>query len=493
MSDLDDLKVLVESNTPIILIESREEKAIIKAFLKLIGRVRKSLYSWSITSGLKRLDIDLDPQKFNDDPYVVLDHIFSTQFPGIYILPDFHPYLTNPKVTRMLKEVAQIGGNKLNHHTLILVSHKIELPEELEHLARRFEWQAPGNKEILEIVNDIAQDWRSKNSRKVKTSQKLVDKLIKNLQGLSRHHIRKLAHNAIYDDGAINDSDFPEVMKAKYELLDQDSVLCFEYNTAHFADLAGQEKLKQWLTLRKDFFLGEKNIPELDAPKGIMLLGVQGCGKSLAAKTVAGIFGVPLLRLDFGAMYNKYHGETEKNLRNALKTASLMEPCVLWMDEIEKGLSTSASDEGTSKRILGTLLTWMAERQEKVFLVATSNDIASLPPELVRKGRLDEIFFVDLPDSDVRNKIFSVHLNKRNLNPDDFNFSELVDATDGFSGAEIEQVVVSGLYTALSKDKPLDVTILLEEIKTTYPLSVTMAEKLQNLRNWAEGRAVKVD
>lgn len=493
MSDFDDLKVLIDSRAPIIVIESREEKAIIKAFHKLVGRVHKALYTWSVTSGLKRLDIDLEPQQFNDDPFKVLNHIHSTDHPGIYILPDFHPYLSDPKVTRMLKEVAQIGDHKLNHHTIVLVSHKIELPDEIEHFTRHFEWSAPDNDEILEIVNDIAMDWRKNNGRKVNTSQRLIDKLIKNLQGLSRHHIRKLAHHAINDDGAIGESDLPDVMKAKYELLDQDSTLCFEYDTAHFADLGGQEKLKQWLTVRKDFFLGEKNMNGLDAPKGIMLLGVQGCGKSLAAKTVAGIFGVPLLRLDFGAMYNKYHGETEKNLRNALKTASLMEPCVLWMDEIEKGLSTSESDDGTSKRILGTLLTWMAEKKAKVFLVATSNDIESLPPELVRKGRLDEIFFVDLPSPEVRQKIFTIHMEKRQLDPATFDLAALVTATEGFSGAEIEQVVVSGLYAALGEDRTPDTAMLAEEINSTYPLSVTMAEKLNYLREWAEGRAVKVD
>lgn len=488
MSDFDDLRVLLESRTPIIVIESREEKAIIKAFHKLVGTIHKALYTWSITSGLKRLDIDLKPQKFNDDPYVVLDHIHSTDRPGIYILPDFHPYLTDPKVTRMMKEVAQIGA-----HTLVLISHKIDLPDEIAHFARHFNWAAPNDDEILEIVNDIAMDWRKKTGTKVNTSQKLIDKLIRNLQGLSHLHIRKLAHNAIYDDGVIDENDLPEVMKAKYELLDQDSALHFEYDTAHFADLGGQEKLKHWLNVRKEFFLGIKNMQGLDAPKGIMLLGVQGCGKSLAAKTVAGIFGVPLLRLDFGAMYDKYHGETEKNLRDALTTANLMEPCVLWMDEIEKGLSTSDSDEGTSKRILGTLLTWMAENNKAVFLVATSNDIQSLPPELVRKGRLDEIFFVDLPNQDVRGKIFSIHLGKRNLRPETFDIDALVDATDGFSGAEIEQVVVSGMYAAMGKDKTLDTNMLLEEIENTYPLSVTMAEKLQSLRDWAEGRAVKVD
>lgn len=491
MSELDDLKVLVESKTPIIVIETREEKAVVERFRKLIGRVHKALYTWSITSGLKRLDINLAAQKINDDPYAVLGHINATTHPGIYILPDFHPYLTDPKVTRMLKEVAQFTEH--SQHTIVLVSHSINLPDEIKHLTRQYEWSAPAHQEIMDIVNEIAVEWRRENDRKVTSSQQLVDRLVENLHGLSRFQVRKLARNAIFDDGAIDESDLPEIMKAKYELLDQDSVLCFEYDTAAFSDLGGQEKLKHWLNIRKELFLGSKELPGLDPPKGIMLLGVQGCGKSLAAKMTAGIFGVPLLRLDFGAMYNKYHGETEKNLRTALKTASLMQPCVLWMDEIEKGISTSESDEGTSKRILGTLLTWMAERKEKVFLVATSNDIEALPPELVRKGRLDEIFFVDLPDPDTRQHIFSIHLTRRELNPDIFNLEALSQATEGFSGSEIEQAVVSGLYAALGKSAEPDTAILLAEINNTYPLSTTMAEKLQYLRQWAVGRTVSVD
>jgi SpoVK/Ycf46/Vps4 family AAA+-type ATPase len=221
-----------------------------------------------------------------------------------------------------------------------------------------------------------------------------------------------------------------------------------------------------------------------------LLLGVQGGGKSLAAKAVAGLWGIALLRLDIGALYNKFHGETERNLREALKLADAMSPCVIWLDEIEKGMAQDGNDNGVSQRLLGTLLTWMAERKTKVFIVATSNDIAKLPPELIRKGRLDEIFFVDLPDVEVRKDIFIIHINKRNMVASEFDVRKLANATNGFSGSEIEQAIVAAMYTAAANAQKLTTDILLQEILNTSPLSVVMAEKIAQLRLWAADRTI---
>ena len=222
---------------------------------------------------------------------------------------------------------------------------------------------------------------------------------------------------------------------------------------------------------------------------------MQGCGKSLAAKAVAGGFGVPLVRLDFGTLYNKFHGETEKNLRDALASAEQISPCVLWIDELEKGLAASGSSEdgGVSRRVLGYFLTWMAERKSRVFLVATANAVHDLPPELLRKGRFDEIFFVDLPNHAARAEIFRLHLAKREVDWEGFSLSSLADAADGFSGAEIEQAVVSALYSAHAAETAVDEARVLEEIRATRPLSVLMAEQVNGLRDWARSRTVPAD
>jgi SpoVK/Ycf46/Vps4 family AAA+-type ATPase len=316
--------------------------------------------------------------------------------------------------------------------------------------------------------------------------------LVNNLKGMSVQDARQLVRGAIYDDGAIDESDLPELNKAKFALMDMEGVLSFEYDTAKFTEVGGLHKLKKWLEVRRDEFF-EDNDSNLDPPKGLMLLGIQGSGKSLAAKAVAGMWSIPLLRLDFGSLYNKFFGETEKNLREALKLADMMSPCVLWLDEIEKGISTSQNDSGISQRVLGTLLTWMAERKSQVFLVATSNDITQLPPELVRKGRLDEIFFVDLPSASVRKEIFKIHLVKRNQDYKHFDLKHLSDITDGFSGAEIEQAVVSALYSVSAVNESLTSEQLENTIRNTNPLSVVMHEKIDSLRSWAKERCVFAD
>ena len=330
---------------------------------------------------------------------------------------------------------------------MVLVSHKLDLPPELGRLSANLRLRLPSDEELMAMVRSQASEWAERNrGQKVRTDSKTLQKLIANLRGVSHADASILIRHAIYRDGAITESDIPEVNKLKFELMDAEGVLHFEYDTERFSNVAGLTNLKQWLRLRKDVFLEAKQ----DRPKGVLLLGVQGGGKSLAAKAVAGFWSLPLLRLDFGALYNKFFGETERNLRNSLKQAELMAPCVLWMDEIEKGLATGQSDNATSQRVLGTLLTWMAENESAVFIVATSNDISGLPPELVRKGRLDEIFFVDLPDATVREEIFRIHLAKRDLDPSHFDLAKLAETAEAFTGAEIEEAIVSAPLSSSS-------------------------------------------
>jgi SpoVK/Ycf46/Vps4 family AAA+-type ATPase len=340
------------------------------------------------------------------------------------------------------------------------------------------------------MVNEYGNDHPGS---RVQVDPKAHELLIQNLAGLTWADTERLARNAIYVDGAITRSDLPGVMQAKYELLNRGGALHFEYDTAQFNDVGGLSRLKAWLQQRRPVFRGDESAAHLDAPKGILLLGVQGCGKSLAAKATAGILGVPLLRLDFATIYDKYHGETERKLRESLKTADVMSPCVLWIDEIEKGLAGRGGETGTTQRVLGSFLTWMAERQSKVFVVATANDISTLPPELVRKGRFDEIFFVDLPSADIRKSILSIHLANRKQALANFDLAALTAATDGFSGAEIEQAIVSSLYAAHAQNEPLSTSHVLSEIQQTRPLSVVMAERISEMRNWAAGRTVPCD
>src|SRR6185369_16615880 len=262
--------------------------------------------------------------------------------------------------------------------------------------------------------------------------QQALDHLIDNLAGLDAPDTERLARQAIFNDGALTMADIPGVLAAKYQLLNRGGTLSYEPDTAKFADVGGLGRLRHWLSTRKPAFDG--TAPELDPPKGVLLLGVQGCGKSLAARAAAGIFGVPLLRLDFGALYSKWHGESEKNLRESLTAAEALSPCVLWIDEIEKALADGEGDSGTSRRVLGTLLTWMSERKKPVFVVATANDISALPPELIRKGRLDEIFFVDLPDDAARAAILAIHARKRSVSLSPQEVLALAKRSGGFSG-----------------------------------------------------------
>jgi SpoVK/Ycf46/Vps4 family AAA+-type ATPase len=320
---------------------------------------------------------------------------------------------------------------------------------------------------------------------------KVVERMVDNLGGLTEHDVERLARQAIFNDGALTEEDIKPLLAAKYQLLNRGGTLSFEADTARFAEVGGMKNLRRWITQRKAAFDG--SAPGLDAPKGVLLLGVQGCGKSLAARAAAGVLGVPLVRLDFGALFSKWHGESEKNLRDSLSSAEALAPCVLWLDEIEKALSTGDGDSGTSRRVLGAFLTWLSEQRARVFIVATANDITALPPELVRKGRFDEIFFVDLPSPSARLEILGIHCKKRDIAIGENDMKVLAARSEGFSGAEIEQAVVSALYSAHANNQKVDARTIASEIEATRPLSVVLGEKISELRAWAAERTVPAD
>jgi AAA+ superfamily predicted ATPase len=493
MTELQDLATLVRAATPLIAIETAEENRVIETFRHLIAQVLRPLYCWTITDGLRRLDMAATDGAAHletaPDATATLQALKQNAEPGIYLLLDFLPYLRYPMTLRLLREICQ--RQHAAAHTLVLISPKLELPDELEPLVTRFTLSLPGAEELAQIVREEAFAYSRENGgRRVEVDADSARAVVRILRGLGVSDARRIVRKLIYCDGALGPADVAELAKAKFELLNKDGLLHFEYETAQFADVAGLTRLKQWIEQRRAAFLGLKRAAKLDPPKGLLLLGVQGCGKSLAAKAVAGGFGTPLVRLDFGTLYNKYHGETERNLRESLRHAEQLAPCVLWVDEIEKGLASGDNDDGVSRRVLGYLLTWMAERRDAVFLVATANQVLDLPPELLRKGRFDEIFFVDLPDAQTRSAIFAIHLAKRELKPAEFDLEALARASEGFSGAEIEQAIVSALYLANADDGIVTQAHVERALGETRPLSVLMAEQVGALRDWARERTV---
>ncbi len=493
MPDARDLALVLTGGAPLVVMETHDEARAIELLARVAREQDRDLFQWTCTDGLRRVGFGLQVEQPAEhaEAEAVLRHVKERAAPGVYVLCDFHHWLLpeHPRPVRLLKDIAL--RRAASPVSLVLLSHRLALPMELSRLAARFETALPDEAQILGMVRDEARRWARLNpDAKVRSDDATLKQLVANLRGLSHGEVRRLARGAIVDDGAITESDVEAVNRTKFRLLDADSVLSFEYRTERFAEVGGMARLKAWLELRRAVFLGA-GAPGIDPPKGMLLLGVQGGGKSLAAKAVAGLWGVPLLRLDMGALYNKYHGETERNLREALKLAEAMAPAVLWLDEIEKGLGTADQDGGTSQRVLGTLLTWMAERTSRVFLAATANDISRLPPELLRKGRFDEIFFVDLPDAATREAILAIHLQRRGLAPERFDLPRLAALSGECSGAELEQAIVSAHYAALARDAALDQAALEEELLRITPLATLMAERIQTLRAWARERGVQ--
>jgi SpoVK/Ycf46/Vps4 family AAA+-type ATPase len=486
-NDIHDLELLLRSRIPLIVIETRDEKRVKQLFVKLAIKLSMPVMAWSATTGLQRVDFEAAPQRHASEPRQALGQIKATGIPTIYLLLDFHPYLDDPYNIRLLKEIA-LDHHNLGH-TLVLASHDLEIPPELLNLAAGFSLSLPDTERLEAIVREEAADWsKVHRGNRVKTDRDTLDAMVRQLRGLTMTDARRIIRSVIFDDGTINPDDLERITRARYQLIESNGALSCEFDTARFSEIGGLQNLKRWVELRRTAFLEPDG--NLDTPRGILLVGVQGGGKSLAAKAVAGMWGIPLLRLDFGTLYNKFFGETERNLREALQVAEAMAPCVLWIDEIEKAIASGDYDSGTSRRILGSLLTWMAERTAQVFIVATANVIEHLPPELIRKGRLDEIFFVDLPDAPTRAEIFAIHLRKRDHEPLDFDLVSLAKLTNGFSGAEIEQAIVAARYLARADGSTLNTEYVREEIERTRPLSRVMAEKIDRLRAWAAERTV---
>jgi hypothetical protein len=494
-----DLGLLIRTRHAIVTIQTFDEGYVTRQIRQAAGQMGLPVYEWSVSDGLRRTYPSRDdPIKGTDALQAVLRKVRDSDEIGVYIFKDALGLVNEPATERLLREIAQAFVR--DNRTLFLVDHAGSVPDCLQGLAMPYDVALPDDEEILSLVKRTFREINRYGDHEVKLSRDQFEKFLSNLRGLSRAEISQVVAGAFLGDGMLGEADLARVLQAKRSRLRQTGVLDYLPAPNGRPSVGGMERLRNWLHKRRRAFTPEARDFGLRPPKGILMLGVQGCGKSLMAKFVAADWRLPLLRMDVGALYDKYVGESERHLRQAFAVASAMAPCVLWIDEIEKafasagaGSAGAASDGGLSQRMFGQLLSWMQDHDDPVFIVATANDISALPPELMRKGRFDEIFFVDLPGEDARRSIFEIHLQRRGRKAEDFDVDRLVEASEGFSGSEIEQAIISALYAAFADDRKLDNDDILRELEITQPLSVVMAEKIAELRSWAHGRCVLAD
>lgn len=487
-----DLKTLILSFHPVIVIDTVEEDRVERLLDQVAEEMGIAVFEWSITHGLTRRGMDRMIHG-TDQPLGVVRHLEGLTITAIYHLKDFAPHLTNSAVARKFREVAQMFSN--NHSAIVLSGSPIELPNELAQEAVWFDLRLPAKDELRATIQPVMRSLALRKSVALHLSDGDLDRLLEAMSGMTLNQARQAIAYAGLIDGQLGPEDIAQIVERKAQVVRDGGLLEFFPVEDNLHELGGFATLKEWLARARVGFSEEARTLNLEPPRGILIVGVQGCGKSLAAKAIAREWQLPLLKLDAGRLYDKYIGESEKNFRRAVALAESMAPTVLWIDEIEKAMPTTGSsdqDGGLSRRLFAGFLTWLQEKQEAVFVVATANDLTHTPPELLRKGRFDEIFFVDLPDPGERRTIFEIHLRLRKQNLAAFDADALVDATQGFSGAEIEQVVIGALYRALYRKRALDTDLLLEEIGSTVPLSVSRREDIEALRHLAKGRFVSV-
>jgi SpoVK/Ycf46/Vps4 family AAA+-type ATPase len=485
-----DLALLLRSRHPLVVCETVEEQRFEALVRDVSSGLALPFWNWSAASGLAPAHPE-DAERSVELAYA-LRIVRRTTGDGTFLLKDPMPHLENASTLRLLRETAQEFAGSAR--TIVMVGPSLPEKPELSDVAVRFEFALPGLEELRELLARVIRGLPRENpGARVALSRSEMEGIVSDLKGLTLFEAERALAQAIVEDNALTAADRGRLRQMKKGLVEGGGLLEFIPAPEGLDQIGGLEKLKKWIATRKAGLLPGPGEKPLDPPKGILLLGVQGCGKSLAAKAVAATWDLPLLSLDAGRLLAPFVGESERNLRDALRRVERMAPCVLWIDEIEKAFASSHSSEsdgGVSKRLVGALLVWMQERASRVFLVATANSIEELPPELMRKGRIDEIFFVDLPSAAARAEIFRLHLSRRGEDPARFDLKELAEASAGFSGAEIEQAIVSALYEARAGRFPLDSAGILVALRSTRPLSVTRSEHIEALRRWAAGRCV---
>ncbi len=491
---LTEIELLIKSNHSIIFIETAEEERADALIKHVADRMNLGFFIWSASKGLRRID----GQEEKGSVYqtvelaLALGHVESSNFPAIYHFQGVTQYFEDVVTVTRLKDCSKTFTDKSG--AIIITGLDIKIPDQLKPYSAVIKIPEPNVEQYQELLHHVLRDLQSKMHIEFKLDTEELNKLLNNLKGLTLMEAEKVLTKAIVEDGMLAPKDINRVIDEKIKVVEREGLLEYYPNEEAMDSVADLRGLKEWLAKRKEIILQPDKAREfgLTFPKGVLLLGVPGCGKSLCAKAVAMEWGLPLLKLDPSNLYNKYIGESEKNFKRAMQTAEKLSPVILWIDEIEKAFSSVSGDHdaGVSTRIFGTFLSWLQDRDGDVFIVATANDVQKLPAEFLRKGRFDEIFFVDVPDPESREAIFRIHLEKRGKNADNFDMKSIVEATSGFSGSEIEQVIVSALYTAFSNDLELSSTLLLDEIRVTKPLTVTMRDRIGYLREWAKGRTV---
>ncbi|MEW2376099.1 AAA family ATPase [Micromonospora sp. NPDC047812] len=503
----DALSQMLKARFPVLYVESSEEQRVVAEVCAVaqdatLVRTPRAVWTWSLTTGL--VQPDGVARKGTTDPDDALAAALRLDHPSVLIFKDLHPAHGSsdrpgtPGVVRRLRDVVAAFKAGPVPRTLVLVSPVLHIPVELEKDVTIVDFPLPTETEIRRVLDGMIAANSASGRIRIALDDLGRERLAKAALGLTLHEAENAFARAMVNDGVLDGSDLAVVHEEKRQTVRKSGLLEFVDAPVDLADVGGLENLKRWLAKRDGSWLAEAAAYGLPAPRGVLITGVPGCGKSLTAKAVASAWGLPLLRLDVGRVFAGLVGSSEQNMRTAIRTAEATAPCVLWVDEIEKGFVGGAGDSGTSARVFGSFLTWMQEKAQPVFVIATANDFERLPPELLRKGRFDEIFFVDLPTRAERASIWRVHLARRlrnpavagALTPDDALLGELAGLSEGYSGAEIEQAVVGGLFDAFAERRPLRRDDLVRALVGMVPLSVTQAERIDAVRSWADARAV---
>ncbi len=490
----ENLEHLIRARYSILYIVTWEEDRARRLLMNLAGSLKKSLFEWSITDGLRCMtgSSGTSPSgKRSREPLAVLNEILQTDISAIYVLKDFHTYLEAPELVRQMRDLGI--ALRRTKKTIVILSPVLTVPPELEKAVTILDMPFPTYEDLSELLNyTIGGDGASRRFE-VKLTAPERDLMVRAALGLTLAEAENAFAHAIVRDNVLDGQDIPAIAAEKKQVIRKSGVLEFYEVPDNLAGVGGMDILKDWLRKRVRAFGEDARRYGLPQPRGILLMGVQGCGKSLVAKTIAASWRLPLLRMDMSMIFQSYIGSSEQNMRKALAVAESLAPVVMWVDEIEKAFSGvtggAGGDSGTTARVVGQFLTWLQEKSSPVFVVATANDVQGLPPELLRKGRLDEIFFVDLPHLKERADIFHIHLKRVGRDPAKFDIDALAEAAEGFSGAEIEQAIVSAMHDSFFAGREVETADIIACIRESVPLSKTMREKIELLRGWSQNRA----